>query len=280
MVMRPLRCNSAFVFALAVLLPAACVDTTPDKPIDPPAAEALPEADYYADLAAVLEEAVDKTGRVVSDRLKLVAGRLDRQVSIMKAIGPTATPERLPRPEERLAYWLNARAAWALKLSLAAGCHKEISARQLARTFIIDGRSMDLAKIDSLLAQDRDWRTVVAAPGISMQRARMPSEPLTGPTVRQAVTRRFSEFVDDEGRFVIDFAGRRILIPPVVWQWREKLTADYQRVYRTEGATFRTVLLDLLTGSPHRRLQEAVGFACRKAPASDRTCLVKDMPGL
>ncbi len=62
-----------------------------------------------------------------------------------------------------------------------------------------------------------------------------------------------------------------MLVPPVLWQFRGRLTAEYNREHRTEGATLVTALLGYTSGSAQRRLQTAMGY--REVEALSRELL-------
>lgn len=221
-----------------------------------------PKVDY-ADLAAVLEAALDKHAFVLPEELDKTVKRLDAQLRLLAVTGPTATPKLLPTPEDRLAYWYNARAAWALKLAVGLdGPDPLPRARLETRPFLLDGRTMSLDAIDRVLADDDDWRTAVAAPGLRKGRARLPAKPFTPGDIRKEIRRRFNEYADDGERFEIDVERRQIRIHVVLWRIREQLIARHNRLYRTEGATLTTALLPYVQGSARRRLQDAIGYAC------------------
>ena len=74
--------------------------------------------------------------------------------------------------------------------------------------------------------------------------------------------------MDDEQRFVIDIERKRILVPPVLWQYRSRLIEAHHKTYATRGANLTTVLLPFVEGSAHRRLQDAIGYRCVKAGSS------------
>ena len=216
-----------------------------------------------SDLAAVLAGALDENGFVLPSDLKKLSVRLDAQLRRMAIAGPAATPELFPTPDHRLAYWYNARATWGLKLVLLAGGPARLSRRRLeTRRFPLDGRTMTLDEIDSILAADADWRVVVSAPSVRKHRARLPLKPFAAADLRQRIHTRFNEYVDDEERFVIDIERRRVRIHPVLYRMRERLVESYNRTYATEDATLTTVLIGCVSGSARRRLQDAVGYAC------------------
>ena len=250
-------CKAALPW-VAVLVLAGCVEKVEPVRLDTTGVE--PRV-TYADLAGVLDRGVDGNGHLDMFFLKKLAGRLDAQLKLLAVTGPTATPELVAGPEERLAYWYNARAAWATKLAMLANCPKELSRERFeARPFPLDGRQMTLEDIDAILSKDDDWRVVVAAPCARMHRARMPKAPFTAADVRGRAARRFEQYIDEADRFVIDVQERRILVPAVLWQFRRRLIDEHNRTYATTGATLITALLPYVGGSPARRLQNAIGY--------------------
>lgn len=253
-----------WVFKLVVILSMAAVACGCIGPVEPVVLETagtVAEIDY-SDLAAVLAGALDENGFVLPGELKKLSDRLDAQLRRMAIAGPTVTPKLLPSPADRLAYWYNARAAWALKLVALAGSPAKLTRRKLeSRQVTLDGRTMTLDEIDAILSADADWRVAVLAPSLRKRRARLPKTPFGAADVRRRVGARFSEYVDDEDRFVIDIGRRRIRAHPVLYRLRERLVASHNRKYATEGATLTTVLIGLVTGSPRRRLQDAIGYS-------------------
>jgi hypothetical protein len=218
------------------------------------------------ELAGVLAAAVTRSGRLNLAALKRQSAALDRQLRRMAVTGPTASPALLPTPEHAIAYWYNARAAWSMKLLLVEGCPKEVRRDSLlGRQFPLDGRPMCLAGIDEVLAKDKDFRTAVAVPGATTEDARLPRKPFVAEGIRRQIAERFAAFIDDKTRFVIDVREQQVLVPPALWRFRDRLTRAYDTRYGTEGATLITALLAYLTGSPLRRLQDAIGYQAVEA---------------
>ena len=242
----------------------------------------------YADLGAVLKGAVAGGGRVRPRRLPAFAARLDAQLKRLAVTGPAVTPRLFSTEGGRLAYWYNARAAWALKLLVlyseafaaaegAAGVlppdvgwlargqlkSRGIDAGDFQTTeFPLDGRTMTLERIDALLADRFGWRALVAAPGVAPDRALLPAGPFSADDAAGSAARRFEGFIDDDSRLTIDVSSRRVRVPPVLWRFREQLIARHNETYNTRGATLTTALLRYVRGSAHRRLQDAVGYRC------------------
>ena len=269
---RASRLATGAIAFVTVVAACGCAENAP-APVVLDAAGIQPQANY-ADLGAVLKAGVT-SGLIVPSTAKDWTGRLDSQLRILAVSGPAASPELFPTADDRLTYWYNARAAWSLKLVQLAGFPKELSAAWLEdRPLPLDGRTMTLKNIDALLA-DQGWQVLVAAPGVLVQRAALPDGPFSAQDVRGRIDERLNEFVDSDGRVNLDIANRRVLIAPVLWQYREPLLQRYRGQYGDIGATFTTVLLRYVTGSAHRRLQEAVGYPCLPAPPS-RALAVKD----
>ena len=246
---------------------------------------------HYGDLGAVLKGAVAAGGRVKPRRLPAFAARLDAQLRRLAVTGPTVTPRLFSTEGGRLAYWYNARAAWALKLLVlyseafaaaeeAAGvltrgvdrlARRQLKSRGIdaedfqTTQFPLDGRTMTLEGIDALLADRFGWRVLAAAPGVAPDRAALPAGPFSANDAAGSVAQRFERFIDDDSRLTIDVPSRHIRVPPVLWRFREQLIALHNETYNTRGATLTTALLRYVRGSAHRRLQDAVGYRCVRA---------------
>ncbi len=242
---------------LLFVLAAGC---TPAVQLD--TSGVTPRVDY-SDLGTVLHAAVDEKGLLVPELLDDVTDNIAAQVKLLAVTGPTVTPELFKTRPERLAYWYNARALWAIELSRLKQFPKRLWPSEYhQREFPLDGRQLSLEKIDEILSADSDWRTVVAAPDVSHERAGLPQKPFTADDIEGQIQKRFSDFIDDDRRFIIDVENRQIIIPPEMWQFRDMLIRRYNETYHTEGADFITALLPYVEGSPLRRLQDAIGYKC------------------
>ena len=71
---------------------------------------------------------------------------------------------------------------------------------------------------------------------------------------------RFEQLLADDIRVYIDVRHRRVLIPPVLWRFRERLISEHNRRHRTSGATLIAVLSSMTTGRAQRRMQAATGY--------------------
>jgi hypothetical protein len=226
-----------------------------------------PAADY-SNLAVVLHQAVDSQGQVLPDALERCADRLDAQLKLLAVTGPTATPALFARPDDRLAYWYNASAAWSMKLALLAKFPEEMNPRELHhRPFPLDGRKMTLHEIRQLLQKEEDFRVALLAPCVCVQAGPLPATPLAGANVRQRIAEAFNRYVADPKRLVIVIEDRRILFPMGLWRVRDELIRRYDAQYGAPQATLATVLMPYVRGAALRRLQDAVGY--REEPAQE-----------
>lgn len=242
------------------------------KPVEPSAA--------CEELALVLKWAVEDDGRVDPHMLNFLAETLQKQLDRLAVTGPRSTPKLLPTESDRLAYWYNARMAWTLDLVRRHGCPAKLPPAALNATrFTLDGRRMVLADVDAILSADGDWRTSAAAPGVYLHRARMPRKPFTGADVRGRIVRRLGELIDDEERFVIDLERHIAHVPSAIWRQRTRIIDLHKRRYGVATVTLRTALLRYVDDSPHRRLQDSVGFRYVPAAPDNRLLLVPQGPG-
>lgn len=252
-------CKLALV-CVAVLAGGGCDHPCPPVVLD---TRGVVPAVRYDDLAAVLARAVGKDGLAEGEALDALAARLDAQVKLLAVAGPTATPDLLGGGEARIAYWLNAHTAWSMKLLLIERCPRQV--RQAAfhsRPFPLDGRTMTLGGIVAALSKDADFRTAATCPGVTLLDARLPREPFAPETLRKRIADRFAEMIDDPLRFVVNIRRKRVEVPPALWAMRGRAIREHNARYGTRDSTLLTALLPYVTGSPHRRLQDAIGYEC------------------
>ena len=231
----------------------------------------------YADLGEVLDGLLTDDGLLFPEVLKRRSDILDRQLRLMTVMGPQTSPEQLASDDDVLAYWYNARAAWAMKLTLVCNCPLRLSKGELIdRRFQIDGREMTLTEIDAQVASLGDWRVTAAAPGVTLARARLPQKPFSGKDVRARVSQRVRQLLDDDKRFVIDVDHKTVVVPRVIWECRETILSEYESAYGAENATLTTALLPHAGPAGQRRLHDAVGYDVAPADASLPTAILED----
>jgi hypothetical protein len=235
-----------------------------------------PRADY-SDLSKVLAGALNSKGQLLPAKARELEPLLDRQLKLLSVTGPHASPELFAgadRDDKTLAYWYNARAAWAIKLAIVDGLNDTLGVQAMKRSFVLDGRTMSLAEIDVALERQLGWRAAAAAPCVCLDAAGLPAQAFDAATVRQAVAERFNDFVGDPQRFVIDVPSRTVRVPEAIWRRRAAVEADYRSAGGATGANLVSALLPFTSGGAHRRLQDAIGY--RIVPAQRRWLLVMD----
>lgn len=222
-----------------------------------------PKVDY-TELDLVLAKAVSPDGLVHAAILKDQAVRLDAQLKLLAAAGPTDRPDLFPQDTDRLVYWYNARAAWSLKLWLVNDCAGQFdrAGAMCDRQFPLDGRLMSLSRIDDVLAHDGDWRTRVVAPSIDCHGSPLLNRAFSAGGIRPLIAQRFNQYVADPSRLVVDVEKKQVLVAPALWSVRESLVKSYDENYGTAGATLQTALLPFLEGPALRRMRDLVGYAC------------------
>jgi hypothetical protein len=236
-------------------------------PIIPNSIGLVPNVDFSR-LDIVLSKVVTRDRLVSWIDLDENIGTLDAQLALLAITGPSASPSLLPTEESRLAYWYNARTAWALKLVKTAGLPREIAnpAAFNGRQFKLDGKLMSLADIDAILAGDSCWQSVISAPCVCFERAALPRRAFQAENIRCCIAERFQEFIADNRRVVIDVDHSRVLVPPVIWPLRDGFIHQYEQDYHVTGTTFLTALLPHLTGDALRKMQDIAGYQVQLRP--------------
>ncbi len=269
--------RNALVFLLLAVLSIGCCRERRLVPVDlPPTPK--PERLTYDLLREVLRQMVTADGRVDPFYYNEMLGPLDRQLARMTDVGPISTPERYDDPNAVLAYWYNARAAWALRLlamrnpggwlTLEPNEKLPCDRSLYDKPFRLDGKMMTLGEIDDYLACFEDVRVLVASPGVTFQRAPMTRAPFDPNTISAAVEQRFQDFLDDPKRLVIDRLHRTVRVPPVLWAFHDRMIRQYRQTYETIDVDLLLALLEHTSGSPRRRLQNAMGYTCVRAKRS------------
>ena len=264
-------CRPALASAVLALAAFGCDPAGPGAefdtaPIDPPAAgvEPSPDTDDLAEAfaAALSIRNRDRPHRLIDPFAADIRARepLRRAVARLAVTGPNSTPSFYATPEARLAYWLNARAAWALMLALDADLPERMPPAALdRRRFRLDGEWTTLERIDAEV-RTFGWRAVVAAPGVRLQRAGLPDTPFAAEDVQERIRTRLDAYIADDRRVIVRPIERELAFPPVLWQFRDEIIADYERRYGAAGATFITALLPHTTRRAHLRLQGMLGY--------------------
>lgn len=236
----------------------------------------------YENLSAVLKAGVGQAGLLDPKALGESSDALEAQLAMFAITGPTASPGLFctgqpSTPSEKiaddeLAYWYNARTAWAIRLAMdQSSPDRQDTAAINSRRFRLDGRVMTLEQIDRILAGDGDWRVLLASPGTCPCRAKIPDKPFASAGVRGQLAGRINELLADDERVRINIARRRLEVPQVVWDSRNRIIDEHVRSYGSVNPTLITALLPHAAGKAKRKLQDATGYEVvpiRKCPGT------------
>jgi hypothetical protein len=222
-----------------------------------------------AELAVVLDKCLTVDGSIIPDALRNQRDKLNVQLKRFAVTGPSASPSLFADEDAGLAFWYNARTAWSMKLAMEMAFPREICPEQIRDIcFPLDGKTMTLSQIDSILGK-YSWQAQVAAPGVCLDRARLPRRPYSAGDVRGRITKRLNTFINDPRRFVVDVGRRRVVVVPILWQHREEIIDQYESLYGMKGANFLTALLPHVSGAAGRRIQDAIGYEALPASARE-----------
>ncbi len=249
------------------------------QPISLDTSNVVPAVDY-GELSSILtrESFIDPDSKyLLLGSTAEISNQLQPLLKRLAVTGPTVTPKLFASRSDRLAYWYNARVAWSLYLVRQSCVDNKVDMARFAGTrFPLDGRPMTLADIDSTLRKSFTWQAAAVAPSLRTDRLVLPKLAFSADKVDEAVVKRLSEYVDDSQRFKIDIARQQISVPEAIWLHRDEIISDYERSYGTKGANLLTALLSHVSGSAHRRLQDAVGYRVVKAKPGRINCAKSD----
>jgi hypothetical protein len=246
----------------AAALSAGCV--TPPQPVAMNLGGVTPSA-QVDDLAAVLDKCVTDDGRLDGPALAGVHARLAMQVAKFAVTGPTATPELFPTDASRWAYWHNARIAWSIMLADLARLPERVGPEAMAdRPFPLDGRTMTLRDIDAiLLAEARrtgKFTLAACAAGVSVNDAPLPRQPYSQADIVARLDAELDRLVRSPARFVVDINAKQVQVPPMLWECRELVLAQYGRATGATGATLLTALRPLVGFEARLALDGGMGY--------------------
>jgi hypothetical protein len=247
------------ILAGAMILAACETPTPPEKISFDLKTSGVKAGVDFSTLSRILDEAVSGGRMDMKEyRVNELEKDLVSQLRLLAVTGPGATPALFKTREDRLAYWLNARASWAIRFAVEEDDRDEDDKTERG-DFPLDGRRMTLDQIDAHI-----YSFLGAAPGTVDDRAPLPGEPFSAKTIDDQARKNFNAFIDDGDRIILDIERKQVLVPAVIWKYRERYIQSYRRTFGAKGeVSLLTALLPVTSGSAHRRLQNAVGYACR-----------------
>ena len=195
--------------------------------------------------------------------------------------GPDSTPGEFPTPADRLAYWLNARGASAIRAGLA---HHRARRKMpwkkrddadprppFARvTFRVDGKEMTLGEMASRAWSLRpgDVRVAAALFDGSASGPPAPATPYAPDALGERLQARWNELLCDRDLTRIDHQRRTLFVLPDVYNRREQLVADCRKKVDIPAANPHTALLGLADAKGRAWLHRALGYRIAPLPVS------------
>ncbi len=228
------------------------------------------------DWAAVLRENV-RDGRVDYQHLAAHRRPLDLYLGRISQEGPARTPDLFPTRSDRIAYWINAYNALALRFVLEQ--YPTDSVYQLGRKdfladyrFPVDGTPRSLAQIRTLLVEESrgDARVIFALCAAARGAPALADLPYTGFDLERRLEDAARRAMENEAIVRIDNVNAQLLVSLDVFTHQQDLLDYFQRRYRTSNASLLQVLNSF--AGPRRRsdLAAARGYPVAALPF-DRT---------
>lgn len=227
---------SSFLAVLAGCTRIGPVETTP---LD------AQESFSHESFDRVLKDFVDGAGRVDYRRLRTERAELDHYCRLLERFGPDSHPELFPAESDRLAYWINAYNAAAIKAVLR---HYPLeSVLDVSRPWLffffpkesgffyfqrarLGGKDVSLYRLenDVIRKRFREPRVHFALNCASSSCPKLPREAFVGERLEAQLQRETRKFLSDSGNFRIDRDRGEVLLSSIFDWYRE----DFARWYR------------------------------------------------
>jgi hypothetical protein len=209
------------------------------------------------DWATVLRENV-REGRVDYQHLATHRRPLDLYLGRTSKEGPGSTPDLFPTRSDRIAYWINAYNALALRFVLEQ--YPTDSVYKLGvkdflagYRFPVDGAPRSLAEIRGLLMEEvrGDVRVVFCLCAAARGAPALADLPYTGFDLERRLDEAARRAMENEAIIRIDNLNAQLLISLDIFTRQQEFIEYYQRRYRTGNATLLQVLNSF--AGPRRR---------------------------
>ena len=185
----------------------------------------------------VLQRYASEYGTIDYEALQRFPDELNRYYQLIAAVSPDSQPQLFPTANYRLAYWINAYNAAAIRIVID---HYPIeSVREVKRPTLlfflpvesgffvfqkpmIGGRPISLYNMENKIIRRRfaDPRIHFALNCASLGCPRLPPKPFTGEMLDDQLERETRRFMDEERNVRIDHQSRTIFLSKI-FQWYE-----------------------------------------------------------
>ncbi len=231
----------ALIAVVAAL--AGCTQVRPTPGPTPPVGTTFP----HEALGRVLAEFADSDGRLAYAELKRRPDDLEAYYRLAAAYSPDSHPDLFPTEADRLAYWLNAYNAAAIKIVLdhyPVESVRDVGLLPLAGFFyfrrpIFGGRAVSLYRLENDIVRPRfgDPRVHFALNCASRGCPRLPREPFDPARLNEQLDREARRFMAEERNLQIDHEARTVTLSSVFDWHRSDFPADllqYAALYLPE----------------------------------------------
>jgi hypothetical protein len=208
----------------------------------PPVAE---ETFAHTRFDEVLQKHVDGDGRVDYALLQKNPGNLEVYYRLVAAFSPDSHPGRFPSEDHKLAYWINAYNAGAIKTVLTYYPIDSVLAVKnpwpfffltdkagffLFQRLTFGGQTTSLYYLENQVIRKRfaDPRIHFALNCASIGCPRLPRRAFTGGQLDQQLDHETRRFLGEERNFAIDHEARRIDLSSI-FQWYQEDFTDWMR---------------------------------------------------
>jgi len=224
------------------------------------------------DWAAVLRENV--RGDVVDyDHLARHRQGLERYLALISVVGPGSTPKLFPTRKHRLAYWINAYNAAALRVVLEQYPTEtvyKLTGPSFEHDFLlrVDGRAMNLAAIRQEVYQHRagDLRVLFCLCAAARGSPPLADQPIRADTLYRQLESAARKAMENPRLVRIEHATERLLVWQRLFTMRDVLVREYEAHTGARGASLLNVLMSFASDRRRRQLSGAVGYAIGVIP--------------
>lgn len=188
--------------------------------IDPPdVPSSAPEAAW----ARVLESSVDERGRIDFAGIRAAPADLDAMVAYVARMSPETDPESFPTIEARLAYYLNAYNALAMRHAAYSGVRPRSRIRFFYLSSLrVGGRWMSLRDLEKdIIRPAGDPRVHFALCRMTRASPRLAREPFAAETLDGQLESAAREFLSDDRNVLVD-TGKGVVRFSRVLKWYRK----------------------------------------------------------
>ena len=284
--------------ALLFILPLGCTNITatvyPDRDV------ATQQVFSHAELGWALQRFVDESGMVDYGALKESSKHIERYMGFISGVSPDSHPHLFPNEQSRLAYWINAYNAAAIKIVLNYYPISSVldvkppfpfffmpdkSGFFLFQRIRFGGRARSLYSLENGIIRKRfaDPRIHFALNCASRGCPRLPRRPFNAEHLDEQLDHETRRFLAEERNLSINHKERRILLSSIFkWYKRDFLKWYGDRFPQQEPSLLNYITLYLPGGMREEIKRRAASYRLEFMPydwrLNDRRALTGQKP--